>query len=542
MEQKDEESTIALIKAHGTLPIALNAVKPRTKSILSIMQENRYNLRILRIGCHSISNIAMEIQNCEILVEQGVIQCILTLIEDFMSDWRICWLACSSLWNLARCKLARDYINIRGVKLVLDIIDLHSHSPLVMQTSLGALSNLCIDTHIKQKIGNAEMIHKCLDIMDRHPYDAKVLTSACGLVTNLAYDENIAQSISGSGIKKIVNCMNNHQRVNHLQRNASAALSNLSATPKFVTHLVISDGVEALFAALKYHTDDPDVTQLATGALQNLSIYGPTTSLHVAATFCDSMIVRQCLLNKWGEFIDVNVTDIYGDTPLHVAVRAIMAKCNENSNATENTKTDAIAMADRLDVVQFLVGCGGDLLVENHKKETVLSLIKFENETEEKSSKTKINEKDNSIGLDEPRRSSESSSGDESMCSISGCSVVDMKIEMVKQLKSSKHGTSKKNKMHDAIHMAIDQGHRHIRIVQKRFINLVTETRKDIPNEIASVMSEYCHPLELGVAFRCEQEPSFKLAKYSKSKERDSVHVCMNFDDIDCSDLMDVDL
>ena len=87
--------------------------------------------------------------------------------------------------------------------------------------------------------------------------------------------------------------------------------------------------------------------------------------------------------------------------------------------------------------------------------------------------------------------------------------------------------------------MAVQQGQRHLRVIKKRFRNLVTATRKDIPSEIAEILSEYCHPLELSIAFRVELEPSFKLAKHSKSMSRDSVHV-MNFDD--CSDLMDVDL
>lgn len=171
---EDEDTIISFVKSNGQVPIPLHLVRSRTAAILSVMKTNRFNLRILRIGCHSISNIAMEIQNCEILVCEGVIESILSWIEEFITDWRICWLACSSLWNLARCKMARDRINVRGVGLVLDIIDLHCHSPLVMQTSLGALSNLCIDCHIKRKIGNHNTIRRCFEIMDRHPYDAKV--------------------------------------------------------------------------------------------------------------------------------------------------------------------------------------------------------------------------------------------------------------------------------------------------------------------------------------------------------------------------------
>ncbi len=74
--------------------------------------------------------------------------------------------------------------------------------------------------------------------MDSHPYDSKVLTSVCGLITNLAYDEDIAENITQNGIRRIVKAMRNHLNANHLQRNGSAALSNLSATKNFLEHLV----------------------------------------------------------------------------------------------------------------------------------------------------------------------------------------------------------------------------------------------------------------------------------------------------------------
>lgn len=54
--------------------------------------------------------------------------------------------------------------------------------------SLGALSNLCIDHHIKKIMGTSHMITLVTQIMEEHRFDSKALTSACGLLTNLAYD------------------------------------------------------------------------------------------------------------------------------------------------------------------------------------------------------------------------------------------------------------------------------------------------------------------------------------------------------------------
>lgn len=364
--------------------------------------------------------------------------------------------------------------------------------------------------------------------------------------------------------------MAKHEKVNHLQRNASAALSNLSATSNFVQHLVTCGGIEALFRALDHHTDDADVTQLATGALQNLSIYGPTTSLHVSCTFCDCLITRQVLLNQWDEFMNINVKDVYGDTPLHSAIRAILSLSNGTSNALSGTElTDKNAMADRLDVLQFLIASGSDLMAKNKKNETPLSLIQFgespvmapeqpEEGDEVKSDSPSDNDIDgmnamnaanamNGVNGTSPRLSSSISPPTNSLGNSlnlmmsqqgPGDDADDDEDEVMAMPKTEKQKLTEK-RLVTVVHMAIEQGKRHLRVIKKRFRNLVTATRRDMPIEIAEILSEYCHPLELSIAFRVELEPSFRLAKHSKAMSRDSIHV-MNFDD--CSDLMDVDL
>ena len=50
----DEDAIISFVKTHGQVPIPVHMVRARTSAILAVMKTNRLNLRILRIGCHSI--------------------------------------------------------------------------------------------------------------------------------------------------------------------------------------------------------------------------------------------------------------------------------------------------------------------------------------------------------------------------------------------------------------------------------------------------------------------------------------------------------
>lgn len=56
-------------------------------------------------------------------------------MEDEIYDWRLCWLACSTFWNLARAAVARNEIGIRGVALIEKLMTIHGQSSLVMQTA-----------------------------------------------------------------------------------------------------------------------------------------------------------------------------------------------------------------------------------------------------------------------------------------------------------------------------------------------------------------------------------------------------------------------
>lgn len=340
-------------------------------------------------------------------------------------------------------------------------------------------------------------------------HDPKVLTSACGLLTNLAYDEHIAKQMIPSAVKAIVRCMYRHPFDNHLQRNAAASLSNLSATPDFISFLVEVKGIEALFCAISNHSKDGDVTQLARGALQNLSVYDETTSLHVAATFCNAMTCKQVLLKEWRDrhegFMDVSLQDIYRDQPLHSVMRAILgmnlfekkveeeegdeteSEINPGSAFFEQRHASApppnISMAlnrpprkserkrkmkmnlmiakqarqglsEKLDVIQFLVSCGASVNALNCRNEDPFGLI----------------DKCTSLDLNEKRNLSK------------------------------------------FVNIAIHGGQRHVHVVQKKLCLFLMGIREELPKEMAKTISMYVHPLEISILFRIELEPTFQLA------------------------------
>lgn len=248
------------------------------------------------------------------------------------------------------------------MQLIVEVMEMHGYNALVMQTSMGALSNLCIDVDVKRELGKVEVIRTVFDNMMRHRLDPKVLTSACGLLTNLAYDESIAIDMAREAIPRIVCCMQRHPRDKHLQRNGAASLSNLSGTPHFVDALVSVKGIEALWQAIEMHPSDMDVIQLARGALNNISVNDETTSLHVAATFCKLDTTRSVICLDWDSFMRVDSTDRFGDTPLHAVLRTLLD--------TNDKKWQ------RLDVVRFLIACGASLGCPNARGESPADCIK----------------------------------------------------------------------------------------------------------------------------------------------------------------------
>ena len=91
------------------------------------------------------------------------------------------------------------------------------------------------------------------------------------------------------------------------------------------------------------------------------------------------------------------------------------------------------------------------------------------------------------MNLLEPLLNESNSNSLNQMNLVTGNVSNDNEDEMMSIPKSEKQKLSER-RLSTVVHMAIDQGKRHLRVIKKRFGNLVTATRKKIPVEVI-----YCH-------------------------------------------------
>eukprot|EP01084_Bolivina_argentea_P310183 536693_1 len=259
------------------------------KRIVTLMKRNRNDTRIQRVACHTISNIAIDQDKCPIMVKFNIHRSILRSIMDNISDWKMCWLGMSAVWNLARPESCRkQFDSVSTLKLILKIINKHNTVHLVIETALGALSNLVLYRKIRSNCGKFETIQFLIGIIKTHLKHCNVATASAGLITNLAHSNEIASRLSDIGtISLIVNIMSEHGHDTHLQRNCCAALSNMSSSSGYIHNLVECLGIERIFASLNLAAINPasQIEPLAEQALFIMDIDWTKirmSSIHIA--------------------------------------------------------------------------------------------------------------------------------------------------------------------------------------------------------------------------------------------------------------------
>ena len=100
-------------------------------------------------------------------------------------DWKVCWLGCSALWNLARPQDTREAFTIEIIDLVLRAIRTHGSQCKLINTALGALSNLSLNDCLKTYVGTYHNIKSILESLREHFQDRHVACTGCGLIANV---------------------------------------------------------------------------------------------------------------------------------------------------------------------------------------------------------------------------------------------------------------------------------------------------------------------------------------------------------------------
>jgi len=311
------------IQKIGKLPINITNLEKNITQVITYMKQYPDVLSIQRACCHTISNVAMEIEPSVMLMTMHAhTQVIKTLHRMYKKDWKICWLGCSALWNLARPETCRKSFTPADADLALDILNHYKDNERVVNTAVGCLSNLCLDHGLKRYVGTRKNITRLLQTIQDNVTDTAIASTGAGLVANLAVNDEIANSLVEC------NCIYLLTQIagiaadgdNTFQRNTAAALSNITTSPNFLTDCLRNNTVEALFQ-LQESAHTMGVIALIMNCFNILDVDSDnwTTSYHMMCHHGLFDILKQELF-AWEhskddtELFNIDITDSRGAT------------------------------------------------------------------------------------------------------------------------------------------------------------------------------------------------------------------------------------
>jgi len=319
-------------------------------------------MRVQRMACHSLSNLGMSSTNASFIVQQGGFPLIKDALQRFCFDEKLCWVGCSALWNLSRPTANREVIGAEGVQLMFKVLKTHSNNVDVLNTAIGALSNLSLNDTLKDLVAQPENLSILLKIVHEAVAAESFLvsTSAAGLLANLAVSDVYANTLVEQGalksILQIVALALLPSAEDTLKRNICAALNNVVTASSYIPEFLRVKGVEVVYQLLEQNGTEDLYAQLLQNCLQTVDTnfafevetrdeeaeeneartnerrFKKTTSFCLAAHHGQFEIMRELVLAD--PSLDLNATDDYGMTALdyatvqdHDAIVEFLAKC-----------------------------------------------------------------------------------------------------------------------------------------------------------------------------------------------------------------------
>lgn len=351
----------------GPTRVTNEIISSAIDKLFACMKTFSEHLEIQRVCCHSLSNLAMEVMVARWIIQKGGFQFIKKALTKFgKEDYKLCWLASSALWNLARPPSNRSIIGESGVKLMMNILERHGDNEKVTNTAIGALSNLSLHDKLKDCVarkGNLRIVMNLLAKYCAHGSRISVMTSGAGLVANLAVSDKYAeQLISEHNATTLLfdllkSCMHsnqeNHGAVNGtLTRNLCAALNNIVSAKGFLSSFLECNGVETVFEFLEVN-DNPLYSELLEQVLMQVDVDkdAKTTSLHLCCLHNRLDIIKKMVNNN--PLVNLNQIDgknmsllDYAISMNHVESVHFLAKCGavqyQNSHMSEENKKELL--------------------------------------------------------------------------------------------------------------------------------------------------------------------------------------------------------
>jgi len=333
---------VQFIKNVGKFPIQRRNLDKKIVKLLKFMKKYEDDILIQRICCDTISNLCMNSHYAtEMILTYKVHKDITkTLKKYYDKDWKLCWKACSALWNMARSEDGRWHMDLELVSLLITIMIIYDDQKIVVNTAMGALSNLALNIVFKEKIGKPENMKELLRIIEKNSDQNKIFTTAIGLMANLAANTRMAKLLIEMGLMRLMKIFLESGCVTPtFLYNTVAVLSNCSNSSDFITEFVRNKLLES-FAVT--HGGGANLTLEMGGLILHTLVPfgiedpGMTTSYHLASKFGLTEIFYEFLKKHHkDEELDFNLKDQYG--------RTLMSYAIENS---------------QLEMVSFLARCG----------------------------------------------------------------------------------------------------------------------------------------------------------------------------------------
>jgi len=342
-------SEVQFIKNVGKLPIERKNLDKNIAKVLKFMQKYEDDIPMQRACCDTISNVCMDSDYAtEMILIYNVHEPVMkTLKKHYDKDCKLCWKACSALWNMARSEEGRWHMNLQLVSLLTTIMTIYDDHKTVVNTVMGVLSNLALNIVFKEKIGKPENMEVLLTIIKKNSDQNKIFTTAIGLMANLAANNQMAELLIEMGFMKLMKVLfESGCDTTTFLYNSVAVLSNCSNSSDFIAEFVRNKLLESF--AVTY-AEGPNLTLAMAGLVLNtldpFGIEDPrmTTSYHLASKFGLTEIFYEFLKKHHkDDELDFNIKDRSGRTLMYYAI--------ENS---------------QLEMVSFLVRCGAHVTTDD---------------------------------------------------------------------------------------------------------------------------------------------------------------------------------
>lgn len=294
--------------------------------VLRLKREHKDCLKIQQSACQTLANICMNESIRERCIGMNCHMEVLDSLKAFGNDWKLCWLACSALWNMTLSPEARSTTPLDAVDVFMDILKNHETHERTIKVAIGCLSNLSLNHLFRVYIGgNREHVQFLYDVILRNTDHVQIASTASGLIANLAVNDDIANLLVEmdfiSCLKLMLECAYDDET---FQRNVVAALRNVRTGDMFVVEALTNEIIEELFKLLD-RTRIQDMVSLPITMIcstLHASVPHRPSSYHIACYYGD-MNVFDFLMEKnenCEDIIDFNMKDKFGHTLLTYAI------------------------------------------------------------------------------------------------------------------------------------------------------------------------------------------------------------------------------